>query len=231
MTTIVAMNTPALVIDHLHVARGECVVLTGVDLRVDTGERAWIAGPNGAGKTTLLDAISGAVDTTRGTIRLHGRRIERASIAARAREGLGRSFQAARLFPSATVREQLTLARQPHSLGLRTLPVDAQIDPWAARLGLTEWLDTPADRLGQAQRKLIDLAIALVAKPRVLLLDEPSAGLTRDEARRMYDWLHHATTSVTCILVEHDATLAQRFTRRTYALNEGRLTLMRTQNA
>jgi branched-chain amino acid transport system ATP-binding protein len=166
---------------------GGLAALQGVSFRVEPGTIVGLIGPNGAGKTTLFDAISGLVPLTDGVIRLDGRPISGLPAHRIARLGIGRTFQAPRLFPHLTTLENVlagALFRPRAAASRRTRAGDEAEALRALELvGLEHRAPFPAAREPTGRRKLVELAMALAARPRVLLLDEPMAGLTPAEVR------------------------------------------------
>jgi branched-chain amino acid transport system ATP-binding protein len=169
----------------------------GVSLEVEAGTIHGLIGPNGAGKSTFIDVVS-ARTTGGGRIFLAGEEISRRSARERRRMGLARSFQRTSIFPALTIREQLELAA--HGLGR------GDLDAIVEMLGLAAVLDVPAAEVSYGQQRLVDLALALVGSPRVLLLDEPAAGLSMAESQALAGYLKRIATSwkVAVLLVEHD---------------------------
>jgi len=210
---------------------GASVVLDDVSLALAPGERLALIGPNGAGKTTLFDIVSGELAPSAGDVRLDGRSIAGRSPQQVRRLGLARSHQISRLFVGLTVREHLRCAAlgtrpQRHALWWRRAvraAVEAEADALLHRLGLADWADEPVATLSYARQRLLDLALALAAEPRVLLLDEPSSGLSRDETRALMALLRRETEGRTLLLVEHDMDLVFDLADRVAVLAGGRL--------
>jgi branched-chain amino acid transport system ATP-binding protein len=213
----------------------------GVDLVLRTGQITAIVGANGAGKTTLLDIISGTVPATEGTVHLGGRNISGLSPWRRARLGILRCFQDARLFPEFTVREALTLApyrthkydiasgvlRLPHAQR-RDRQVASEVAAKAAAYTLGPWLDTPLRQLSLGMVKVVQLALTMIAEPDWTLLDEPAAGLARAEVNMLGDLLRRMNNSTPdrsrgILLVEHDALLVSSCCDRVVVMAGGRV--------
>ncbi|MGH9277537.1 MAG: ATP-binding cassette domain-containing protein, partial [Acidimicrobiales bacterium] len=177
-----------LALESLSVAIGPAVVLADVSLEVQAGRIVGLVGPNGAGKTTLLDAVSGLARATSGTVRLSGTDITRLAPHRRARLGLARTFQALDLFDDLDAEENV-LVRLNH------------------RIGGTR-LQEPVRGLSHGERKAIALDRALAAHPRVLLLDEPAAGLDAAARRALMTRLRDlAASGVALVLADHDIDL------------------------
>jgi len=203
--------TPVLETRGLSVSYGGVRALTGVDVEIGEGQLVGLIGPNGAGKTTWIDAVCGFVPST-GETRLDGRPISAMPPAARARAGLGRTWQAAELFDDLTVRENLAVAadRRPIWHLVREAVTGSESDPAAVEstlelLGIGELADVAADELTQGQRKLVGVARALAPGPRVVCLDEPAAGLDSAESQSLGQRLRRVVdTGTAMLLVDHD---------------------------
>lgn len=183
-----------------------------VDLAVRPGEVHALIGPNGAGKTTLINLISGMTRADAGHIVLDGVDISHLPPHRRVRAGLSRCFQITNLFREATVRDNLRLALQSHrghSFGLwRRRDADDAINEAAVTLarqvGLHESLDHTAGRLPHGAQRQLDIALALAARPRLLLLDEPMAGMGPDESARVVELIQSLRGEMAVLLIEHD---------------------------
>ncbi|MEJ3741695.1 ATP-binding cassette domain-containing protein [Actinomycetes bacterium KLBMP 9797] len=196
-------------LDGLGRRYGALAALTNITLTVNTGTRHAVIGANGAGKTTLLHLIAGSVRPTTGRVLLDGREITRLGPASRARRGVARTFQHPAVFPRLTVTANVALALTRHTrtpARLRLLCGRGVVDQARAVLaaaGLTAHADTTAGQLPYGLRRLLELALALATKPRLLLLDEPSAGLEADEIRRLAATIRALPREATVILVDH----------------------------
>jgi branched-chain amino acid transport system ATP-binding protein len=212
--------------------------LADVGLRVAPGERVGLIGPNGAGKTTLFNCLLGVVRADRGSVRLDGRDLSELPVHARARAGIGRTFQRMELFPGATVREHLLIADRVHrgrgglwrdllGRGRATRAEVARSNYMLDLLGLGHLADEPVERLSLGQGRLVEVGRALMTAPSLLLLDEPSSGLDRGETAALAATLHEiqARQGFSILLVEHDVELVASFTARAYLLDFGRLLL------
>ncbi|MFC6879410.1 ABC transporter ATP-binding protein [Actinomadura yumaensis] len=217
----------ALSVTGLTVRYGGVTALNQVSVTVEPGELVGLIGPNGAGKTTFIDAVCGFTRST-GQIRLGGRTLAGLSAGARARAGLGRSWQAADLYDDLTVRENLTVGAYTPDWR-RTLKEvvwgRARHDTGVAeQLGITHLLDRPCDGLAAGQRKLVDVARALAGRPDILLLDEPAAGLNTDESRQLAARLRGVVDAGTgVLLVDHDMGLVLAVCDRIVVLDFGRV--------
>lgn len=198
------MNAESIILEARDIAihYGGVKALDGVSFQLRKGEIHGLIGPNGAGKSTVIDAITGRRKLTRGSVRLDSQDISELDIIQRRRRGLARSFQRTSIFANLDVREQVVLAA--HKVGAdapepEALEVMGQLD-------LLSVAHVPAKDLGYGQQRRLDLALALVGRPMVLLLDEPMAGLSPQESRELAEHLLQLTRDwdVSVLLVEHD---------------------------
>lgn len=176
-----------------------------------------LIGPNGAGKSTLIDVISGRGANISAEVRLFGTDISRASPAQRRLAGMSRSFQRTSIFPGLPVRQQLLLAA--HRMG------EGDVDELLGEFNLAAVADIAAGLISYGDQRRLDLALALVGRPRVLLLDEPAAGLSFEESKHLAEHLRHlaARWSVTVLLVEHDMDVVFAIADRITVLQLGRV--------
>jgi branched-chain amino acid transport system ATP-binding protein len=210
------------------------VALDNVSLQVDARERIGLIGPNGAGKTTFFNCVLGVVRPDGGQVLLEGRDVGGLPVHARALLGIGRTFQRIELFAESTVREHLLIAERTRRgdgrlwkdlLGRgRPRPEEiARCDEVLELLGLADLADEPIERLSLGKGRLVEVGRALMTDPKLLLLDEPSSGLDRDEtadlARTLQDV--QAAQGFAILLVEHDVELVSSFTERCYVLDFG----------
>ncbi len=202
----------ALEADHLCRRFRGVTAVADVSLRVAAGARFGIIGPNGAGKTTLFNLLSGELRPTTGSVALFGRDITALRTYRRAALGLGRTFQITRIFSDLTVLENLTLAL--HGLSRSKLSL---LRPWrsyramtaeaadlAASFGLAQRLAAPASDLSHGEVRELEVLLALALKPRVLLLDEPAAGLSPAERIDIQALLMSLPAELTLVMIEHD---------------------------
>ena len=211
----------ALVIDGLAVVFGAFQALDGLSLAVDPGEVRAVIGPNGAGKTTLLDAITGIIRPRSGRILLgDGRDLTRCSEAEIARAGVRRKFQKPSVFPALTVRENLALGCGP-DCPARERP--ARLARALAETGLEARAAVPAGALAHGEKQWLEIGMVLASEPRVLLLDEPVAGLSDDETARTAELIGALRRPDRAILViEHDMAFVEAVADRVTVLHEGR---------
>jgi branched-chain amino acid transport system ATP-binding protein len=232
-------GTPALEVRSVWVRFGGIRAVDDVSLTVAPGEIVGVIGPNGAGKTTLMDLVSGFVAPDGGSVRLAGHDITAATPHARAIRGLGRSFQDARLFPSLTVQDTITVAlerwlgvRDPANAVLR-LPAHQTseaaaawyVDQLVELLGLEGLRDRFVHELSTGSRRVVDLACVLAHRPSVVLLDEPSSGIAQRESEALGPLLRRVRDQLGCalVLIEHDMPLVASVSDRLVALDQGRV--------
>ena len=205
-------------VEDLSVSYGSVQALEGVNLEVVArGVLHGIIGPNGAGKSTLMDAITGRRKPTRGRVFVDGQDITQRSVTWRRRAGMSRSFQRTSIFPGLTVREQVQLVAS--QLGEPDL--DQIVDAFELRAAL----DEPADSIAYGDQRRVDIALAMIGKPSLMLLDEPAAGLSTAETVALFEHLVKLVRQrgVTALVVEHDVDAVFRFCDAVTALDLGRL--------
>jgi branched-chain amino acid transport system ATP-binding protein len=206
------MTASLLRVENLVKHFGGIVATDDLSLHVAPGELHAIIGPNGAGKTTLIAQLSGQLAPNSGRIDFDGRDITALSMYKRNRRGLARSFQITSLFLDLSVLDNVALAVQAHDGHSFRFWGDARRDaalrqPARAaleRVGLLDRADRPAAALSHGEHRLLELAMALAGNPRMLLLDEPMAGLGPEESARMVEMLRALKSEYTILLVEHD---------------------------
>jgi len=202
-----------------------------VSLSVEPGERRLIIGPNGAGKTTLFNLITGDLRPDAGTIRLFGEEVHREPVHKRAHKGMARTYQIITLFPRDTVAHNVVLSL----LGLSP----ARWNPFAplagrralyerasevlARVGLEHAAPRPLAELSYGEKRRVEIAMALAQQPRLLLLDEPLAGLSREERSDMQALLASIPRDITIVMIEHDMDTALSFAERITLLHYGQV--------
>lgn len=217
------MTAPLLEVEHLAVSFGDLHVLEDVELAVPRGQAVGIVGPNGAGKSTLLSAISGVERATRGTVRLAGRDVTRASAAERCRLGIGRSFQIPRPFGDLTVFENALVGAE-RGAGLRGRHAREEALRVLEITGLLPLANKPAGALPLLGRKRLELARALATTPELLLLDEIAGGLTEAEAEELVATvLSLKESGVTILWIEHVVKALVQVVDRLVCLALGRI--------
>ena len=226
------MSEPVLRVEGLAKSFGALTATDDVTLDLRAGEIHALIGPNGAGKSTLIGQIAGGIAPDRGRILLAGEDIARLSVAARARRGLGRTFQVSSLGMELSARRNAMIAAQAVEGSSfrfrRAVRRDRALREAAgralARAGLPEGrADVPAEELSHGERRQVELACALALKPRALLLDEPTAGLGAEETEAMAGLLDALRREVPILLVEHDMDTVFRLADRISVLVRGRV--------
>ena len=223
--------TPALALDGVAKIFGGLRAVDGVSLTIKPGERRALIGPNGAGKTTLFNLISGALPVTLGTITLFGDDVTRVAAHRRAWRGLARTFQISSLFPTLSVLENCLLAVQaltPARLAVyRPLGSYRELHERAHHtlesVGLIDKRHTTARQLSHGEQRQLEIGLALAGAPRLLLLDEPTAGLSPAESRQMAALLMKLDPAMTVLIIEHDMDIALEIAREVTVLHYGRV--------
>lgn len=217
------MNRTLLQVSGLTKRFGPFTAVDDVSLTLVPGERRAIIGPNGAGKTTLIEMISGRLHPNAGRILFAGEDITGWPTQRRARAGLVRTFQRGGLFPRLTVREHLDATQAAGRLRLRRGASHSRvIRATLERYGLQHKSEQQARELSHGDRRLLELAMALALRPQLLLLDEPTAGLSQAETRYLIEILA-ALSEVTLLIVEHDMDVVFRLAERITLMHEGRV--------
>ncbi|MFQ5615637.1 MAG: ABC transporter ATP-binding protein [Anaerolineales bacterium] len=210
---------------------GGLAALAGVSLEVAAGERRAIIGPNGAGKTTFFNLITGELPPTEGSITLNGRDITALPVHTRANLGLGHTFQRNNLFLGLTVFENVRLAVQ-HRHGVARNPfkkansftgVNRETDALLEQVGLVDQRDRVVSVLAYGQQRALEVALALATKPQVLLLDEPTAGMSPAETVEMAEFIASLPRSLTMLIVEHDMDVVFSLADRVTVLHYGQV--------
>lgn len=224
-----AVTSPVLELQGLSKRYGALHVTREVSLQLAPGARHALIGPNGAGKSTLVHQITGLVRPNAGRVLLEGRDVTGLRPQARVRRGLARTFQINSLFDRLTVGENIALAVSARqgldgSVG-RSLAVRTELLDEAAALldsiGLLPLATRAVRELAYGQRRLVEIALALALRPKVLLLDEPVAGVPSTEGQRLFDLLERLPADVAVLVIEHDMALVFRFARQITVLVEG----------
>lgn len=219
----------ALVLDGVTRRFGGLMALSGVSAILPYGGRLAVIGPNGAGKTTLFRLISGELRASDGTIKLFGDDVSRVSERARARRGIARTFQVSNLFAGLSVLDNVRIAAQAGSARPRRFwwPV-GEHDEYSTkaramldRVGLAARGADRVSDLSHGEQRQLEIAMALVAEPRLLLLDEPAAGLSAAERVVLRGLLEDLPAELSLILIEHDMTLALELVDHVLCLDNG----------
>jgi branched-chain amino acid transport system ATP-binding protein len=210
---------------------GGVVATDHLDLAVRAGELHAVIGPNGAGKTTLVAQLAGTLAADAGTIELDGIDITRRSAHARVNGGIARSYQITNVFRRLSALDNARLAVQAGDgssfrfwrPAARDLGVDERARALLARVGLSERAAVPAGALAHGEQRQLEVALALATTPRMLLLDEPMAGMASDESERMVALIDTLRATTTILLVEHDMDAVFRLADRISVLVRGRV--------
>ena len=221
--------TAVLQITALDKHFGGLHVTRGVSLSLAAGERLALIGPNGAGKTTLVNLVSGVLSASSGTVRLAGEDVTRRSQAQRVRAGLARTFQITTLAPHLPVQRQVELAlfeRERLTARLwRSIDaypaLAAEAQSLLAAFGLGALAGVATERLAYGEQRLVELVLAMALRPRVLLLDEPMAGVPKGDGARLLAALDALPAGLAVLIIEHDMDLVFRFAQRIVVLAEG----------
>ena len=227
------MATPYLECEGLSRHFGALAALDGVTMRVESGEIRALIGPNGAGKSTLFNVITGVLAPTAGVVRFKGERLSGLPPHEVCARGLSRTFQITALFSRLSALENVRLAAQARSPrrwrilpgGPATNQTAREGRQWLERLGLSALADTPAGLLSHGDQRLLEVAMALAQRPEVLLLDEPTQGLSVEETARTVDILRALLSGggLTVLLVEHDMEVVFSLAQHITVLNRGRV--------
>ena len=216
-----------LEVSGISMAFGGNRVLEEVSIDVDEGMVTGLIGPNGAGKTTLFNIVSGLLDPTGGRVVLGGSDVTKAGPAARARKGLSRTYQQLELFTSLSVRDNVRVAGEIRNAWGRRFRINvaAETDRVMTLLGLDDVADREVGELPTARARIIEVARALMTKPRVLLLDEPASGQTEAETAAFGRLLSQlvAEDGLAVCLVEHDVSLVMGVCGTIHVLDYGQI--------
>ena len=229
----------ALELDNVRKRFGKTQVISGAEMQVEPGERVAVIGPNGAGKSTLFDLISGRADLSSGTILLHGERIDGLRPFEICRRGLARSFQVSNLFANLSVFDNLRCAVM-WSLGhkyvfwkllSRLKDVNGRAEEAMDRIRLTARRDVPAMHLTYAEQRALELGLTLAGGASVILLDEPTAGMSSAETHGFIDLIRKMTVGKTLLVVEHDMGVVFGLADRVAVLAQGQVIAFDTPEA
>jgi branched-chain amino acid transport system ATP-binding protein len=212
------------------VAFGGLLALKDVDLEVTSGERLAVLGPNGAGKTTLFNAIAGDTPPTKGEITIRGVDCTNLAPRFRPRLGVARTYQSTRLFDGLTVEDNLYLA-QLGDTHRRFLPWKRRRDAMlrdaahtaAGQVWLSSQIDMLAGDLAHGQRRQLEIGMAIVNDPRIMMLDEPASGLSRGEREKLLSLINSMASTTTLLLIEHDMDVALNAADRVIVMSDGEI--------
>lgn len=210
---------------------GGLTVAEGIDLDLPPGARTALIGPNGAGKSTFANLVTGRLAPSAGTIRFDGQDIARLDEAARVRAGIAKTFQITTLFRGLTVRENLRLPiLERKGRGLRMIrPADGdrgvedEVDALLEEMRLADLAERQVADLAYGQQRLVELALTLALRPRVLLLDEPAAGVPSSETHLILGAIERLPANLAVLVIEHDMDLVFRVARSIVVLVAGRI--------
>ena len=225
------MSHAALELENVSRHFGGLKAVDAVSLTIQPGARHALIGPNGAGKTTLFNVISGELPATAGRISLFGADVTRMAAHQRAARGIARTFQITKLFPNLTVSENLLLACE--ALDRRKLAMLRRVSSYgdlmqraadlADQFGLSDRTQDVARNLSYGDQRKLEVALSLAGRPRLLLLDEPMAGLSAGESGSMHAILEQLDPAIAVLLIEHDMDIAFAFAERVTVLHQGRV--------
>lgn len=226
--TTTQVQVPLVRLESVTVAFGGLLAIGGVDLDVARGERLAVLGPNGAGKTTLFNVIAGDIRPTDGRVVIKDIDCTHVAPRFRPRLGVARTYQKTRLFGGLTVEDNLYLAqvgkrgrhfsllRNHRDAELRRIAREAAEQVW-----LTNEIDTLVGDLSHGQQRQLEIGIAVVTEPDVMMLDEPASGLSRGERERLIDLLGGLAADRTLLLIEHDMDVALKVADRVVVMSDG----------
>ena len=223
------MNTPTLETRGLRKSFGALTVANSIDFRLELGARHALIGPNGAGKTTFVELVTGALWPNAGEIRLDGADITQLPQAARVKRGLVRTFQITALFPHLSILENVTLAiceRHGIAGGLfrpagHHRPAIEEAYALLERFGLEDEALRPINMLAYGRQRLVEIAVSLALSPKVLLLDEPAAGVPSSESGMIIEMIERLPAEIALLIIEHDMDLVFRVAQRITVLVQG----------
>ena len=224
-----ALQIPALEVQGLNRSFGALPVTRDVNLTLQRGARRALIGPNGAGKTTLVNLITGALKPDSGRVLLNGQDITASSQTDRARRGLARTFQINQLFRGLTVLENICMTigerdgncnNMWRSAGAKRAVIDEALDHLESLRLVDESLRLVRE-LPYGRQRLVEIAIALAQKPRVLLLDEPAAGVPSSESHLILDVVDRLDPDIAILIIEHDMDVVYRFAKEITVLVQG----------
>lgn len=212
-------------------AFGALVAVEDVDLAVEEGVIHSVIGPNGAGKTTLFNLLSGVYHPTSGTIKFQGRDITSFKLHERSRIGVGRSFQITSIFPELTVRENVRLSVQSRGdKNFRMLrratqlkDVEDKTTTFLDQMELRQFEDQKAGTIPYGSQRSLDVAIALATEPDLLLLDEPTSGMTPEDTQKMIALIKAISKNYTIVLIEHHMNVVMSISDKITVLHQGRI--------
>ena len=210
-------HSTGLVAAGLRHAYGPLTVLDLDTFTIAPGDRHAVIGPNGAGKSTLLNVLAGTIRAQTGQLTYNGHTVTRWRPAWRARAGIGRTFQHPAVWPDLTCLDCVRVGGWHHRRNPDRTPIEV-----LNLVGLADYADQPASALSHGHRRMLDVAVALAGQPRILLLDEPAAGLTDTDTGRLLDILHGLPSWMAVVIIEHHMDVVAAFADWITVLHQGR---------
>lgn len=209
---------------------GGLVAVNDVNFQVEKGELRAVIGPNGAGKTTFFNIIAGKIPPTKGEIWFKGENITQLPPYAITKKGIGRSYQVTNIFPKVTVFENVRLAAQATMVTYNFWKdvqyldsINRRVTEILEKLKLVEQKDIKAANLPHGLQRHLEIGIALASNPELLLLDEPTAGMTEEETQHMMGLIEEISQGLTIVLVEHDMKFVMTLSKKITVLHEGKI--------
>jgi len=204
-----------LEVTNLNMNFGGLVVAKNINLELKPGDRKALIGPNGAGKTTIANLLTGTITPVSGSIRLDGRDIGHLKEAKRVKAGVARTFQITTLFKRLSVRENLRLpilerAGKTHKYFVKSdsdAQVESEVEQLLSQFNLQSLADIPVQELAYGRQRLVELALTLALKPRILILDEPAAGVPSSDSHVITDAIEQLPKDLAVLIIEHDMKL------------------------
>lgn len=231
MSDLAKLTDYALSIEDASISFGELKAVDTVSLQLAVGERHALIGPNGAGKSTFVGLVTGTLRPDGGRILLGGRDVSGIGFSGRVKRGLVRTFQVTSLFSEMCALDSVALAiaeregktaRMFRPLSRYGAVQDEALDI-LAQVGLADVSRRPVSELAYGQQRVVEIAIALASRPRVLVLDEPAAGIPAGESTRLFEVLERLPGDVSLLFVEHDMHLVRRFAQKVTVLAAGKI--------
>lgn len=210
------MSAPLIETDNVCVRFGGLTAVAGVSLSIARGEICCMVGPNGAGKSTLFNVLTGTVKPTTGRILIDGENFSGRPVHVFARRGVARKFQAPSVFSSLSVGDNLRVAQRQRS-------DEADLEETLGLLGFSGMANDRAGDLSHGQKQWLEIGMALVSKPKVLLLDEPTAGMGPEETMRTVRLIREIASRAAVAVIEHDMEFVRELGVRTLVLHQGRI--------
>jgi branched-chain amino acid transport system ATP-binding protein len=223
------MSEPAIVLDGIDKRYGSVVAVDGVSFSVAAGSRHAVIGPNGAGKSTLFALVAGTIRPSSGSVRLLGQDVTRLRDHQRARRGLAKTMQHSSVFSSMTLLENTLLAaerrhgRPARVVGRHSAPAVEAAESALAAVGLADRAGTRASSLSHGERRQLEVALALAVDPKVVLFDEPTAGMSAAETARFVEIVRQLPADLTVLIIEHDLDVVFSLADRVSVLHLGAL--------